>query len=176
LTSLGHVFTGAAIGILCLPGQSTSIRKAAHLGVFALLALIPDLELPGWGHGLEYSRSHSLFVTLALILIILLVFGWSGGIRRQIGGWGMLVGGSLAWLSHLLLDSLYNHGLGVAIYWPFSTARLVLPVPWLSILPGPLLPISAANFEIIAIEALTFLPLIPLAIWLRRSRFQAANI
>jgi membrane-bound metal-dependent hydrolase YbcI (DUF457 family) len=44
----------------------------------------------------------------------------------------------ITWLSHLLLDSFYNHGYGVAIFWPFSTARLALPMPWFSVVTEPM--------------------------------------
>jgi hypothetical protein len=37
------------------------------------------------------------------------------GIRTRTGGWLVLAGGGVAWLSHLLLDTFYNHGLGLAM-------------------------------------------------------------
>jgi hypothetical protein len=33
------------------------------------------------------------------------------------------------------LDSLYNHGHGVAIFWPLSDVRLALPIPWFAVAP-----------------------------------------
>jgi len=169
MTSTGHFLTGISIGILCLPKNSTKIRRAAHLSVFTILSIIPDLPFQGWGHGNKYYFSHSLFVNLALILVLLIPFLLFAGLRRKIGGWRVLLGAPLAWLSHLLLDALYNTGFGVAIYWPVSAARLILPVPWLSLSQGPLYPFNLANLKIVAIETVTFLPLLLLAVLIRRS-------
>ena len=46
----------------------------------------------------------------------------------------VLVAWSLAWLSHMVLDAMYNHGLGIGVFWPFSDAHLVLPLPSSSLL------------------------------------------
>ncbi len=66
----------------------------------------------------------------------------------------------------MLLDSFYNHGLGVAIFWPFSEGRLVLPLPWFSIMDGPLWSWQALRISLI--EVAFYLPLIGLAVWYRK--------
>jgi inner membrane protein len=169
MTSTGHYLTGLSIGILCLPKKSTRVHQIVHLYVFTFLSIIPDLQLPGWGHGAKYYFSHSLYVNLSLILILLIPFVLLPGLRRWVGGWPVLIGAPLAWLSHLLLDSFYNTGIGIAIYWPFSDARLILSIPWLSLSQGPLYPLSLVNLKIVAIETITFLPLLILAIFIRKS-------
>jgi len=78
--------------------------------------------------------------------------------------------GGLAWLSHMLLDSFYNHGQGVAIFWPLSDARLALPIPWFSVVygvPPSLTPEMARAF---AIELICYAPLVLAAIVARRLR------
>jgi hypothetical protein len=93
-----------------------------------VLANIPDIPLPSWGHA-RYDISHSIFVNLLLSMIVLLAFGRFCG-----SGGGRTVGlGIIAWFSHLLLDTFYNHGLGVGIFWPFSSATLAFPIPWFSV-------------------------------------------
>jgi len=48
MTQLGHMLTGAAIGILCMPERAARPRIAAQVIAFAALANLPDTPLPGW--------------------------------------------------------------------------------------------------------------------------------
>jgi hypothetical protein len=61
---------------------------------------------------------------------------------------------SIAWLSHLPLDSMYSHGMGIAIFWPFSDAHLAMPVPWFETVSLPAQ--SGHNLRVFAIEAIVF--------------------
>jgi len=165
MTSIGHSLTGIAIGVLSLPPQVAPRRTFFHIAAFTVLANIPDLSLPGWGHD-RYYFSHSLYVNLLLILVVMALCAPGRKLRSWVGGWPVLAGGAAAWLSHLLLDSFYNHGLGVAIFWPFSEGRLVLPLPWFSIMDGPLWSWQALRISLI--EVAFYLPLIGLAVWYRK--------
>ena len=167
MTSIGHSLTGIALGVLSLPQQASPRRCIFHVAAFTLLPNLPDLSLPGWGHD-RYYFSHSLFVNLLLMLAALVVCAWGRRLRNGLGGWPVLGAAAGAWLSHLLLDSFYNHGLGVAIFWPFSTARLNLTLPWFSILDAPLWSWQALRVSLI--ELAFYLPLVGLAVgyrWLR---------
>ncbi len=83
-----------------------------------------------------------------------------------------MLGGSLAWISHLLLDTFYNHKRGLALFWPLSNARLALPIPWLAVVSRPFLPVRAGNLRIILLDFLTFFPLVILAIIFRKVMIQ----
>jgi hypothetical protein len=74
------------------------------------------------------------------------------------------MGGASAWLSHLLLDSFYNHGKGISIFWPFSKARLALPIPWFDLGVGS----PAHIMHVFLIEFLSYFPWLVLAILFRR--------
>jgi membrane-bound metal-dependent hydrolase YbcI (DUF457 family) len=166
MTTVGHTLMGMAIGILCLPQQTPARWKAGYFAAFVVLPNIPDLPFPHWGHD-RYDISHSLFVNLLLCLMVVTLLGWHPNIRRAIGGGKVLDGGAAAWLSHLVLDSLYNHGRGVAIFWPLSDAHLALPIPWFSVVPFP--PLGLALLQECAIEFASYFPLVLLAYSLRRS-------
>ena len=167
MTQVGHALTGAAIGVLCLPPHLSKRAAGGYLVAFALLANVPDFGFKNWGHD-RYDISHSVFANLLIILALAAVFWLLPVVRARIGR-RVFLGGAASWLSHLLLDSFYNHGLGVAIFWPFSTTRLALPIPWLSVLNSPL-PITWQAVQVWAIELVSFLPLLLLAIRLRRAR------
>ncbi len=170
-----------------MPRYKSPWASTVFLCAFIAIANLPDWPLPGWGHS-NYKVSHSIFVNLALIIIcvLLLRIKWgrarfvrSTGRRPEVGravpgnlacpdfttvSWGMIIGGAAAWLSHLLLDSFYNHGLGIAIFWPFSTARLALPMPWFHTWSSVPPPLNADTFYICLVETLFYGPILLLAI------------
>jgi hypothetical protein len=167
MTSVGHALTGIAIGIVCKPKNTSTKWTIIHLTIFAFLANIPDLPFPNWGHA-RYDISHSIFVTLLLITILVICLTFRRKMMQHIGGWQVIGGGALAWLSHLLLDSFYNHGYGIAIFWPFSKARLTLPIPWFSVVPSIPPPFTWPIIQILLIEFVSYFPLVLLAIGLRK--------
>jgi hypothetical protein len=163
MTPIGHSITGLAIGVAVAPRGMARGRWVGFLAAFALLANVPDLPLPRWGHD-WYFFSHSLFVSLLFILA-------AGGIaalprwRPWLGGWPVLLAGGGAWLSHLLLDSFYNRRLGIPLLWPVSDARLALGMPWFANLSQPGFNLHTAR--ILAIEVTAYLPLLALAVGVR---------
>jgi membrane-bound metal-dependent hydrolase YbcI (DUF457 family) len=165
MTFAGHMLTGATIGVLCKPERVSKRWQPLYFGIFLLLAMMPDLPFPKWGHN-SYRVSHSIFVNLVLITIVL-VPAWF--LRDRVGGWRVIVGGCLAWLSHLLLDSFYNHGHGVAIFWPFSRSRLVLTIPWFSAVT-PETRYTWHGFREYLTEFACYFPLLLLALGLRKRK------
>jgi len=166
VTLVGHTLTGAAVGVAVLPKRAGWVHKILHQVVFMLLANLPDLPLVNWGHD-KYFYSHSVFVNILFIIIGILFLTYSKNVCTKIGGWPTLAGGAIAWLSHLLLDSFYNHGKGVMIYWPLSTGRLILPIPWLAPVATVLPPYSPKTIQVFMIEFLTFAPFLLIAILIR---------
>lgn len=147
-----------------MPTYFTIQKKISHAFVFILIANIPDIPLPRWGHDF-YRFSHSLLVNLLLFLFGMILFHKL--LQKiyspiRIGSISFFIG--LAWFSHLLLDSFYNHRLGVIIGWPFSETSLNLPIPWLSVQQNSFFPITIENLRIWGIELITFSPLVILAI------------
>ncbi len=165
MTTVGHTLFGLSIGIGCMP-QYTSVKsRVVFLSCFALIASIPDLPVPFWGHD-WYLVSHGLFINSALITLILTVDVIPRSLRERIGGNRTLFYGVLAWLGHLALDSLYNHGNGIRIFWPLSDAPLILPLPWFSVLTQPWK--SLHNPGVFLTEFLFYLPIVFIVAGLRR--------
>jgi hypothetical protein len=170
MTQVGHALTGTAIAVICLPKHISRRHKFIHFAAFVALSLVPDFRLPNWGHD-KYYISHSLFINLLFISGFVILLSLFKNIRAKIGGWVVIAFGATAWLSHLLLDSFYNHGRGVAIFWPFSKGRLILPIPWLSVVKPLPPPITTELIRILLIEFVTFFPLVLLAILIRNQTF-----
>jgi len=125
---------------------------AATAAVFAILANVPDIPIRGWGHD-QYLVSHSLFVSLALIVPLTALLAGVKRTRECLGGTSVIVLGGVAWLSHLLLDCFYGGGL--VMFWPFFPEPVDLSLPWFSVLPPEQLWTPIA-FRVWGIEALFF--------------------
>ena len=154
MTTVGHSLTGAAIATLCIPRSHSRWTAAGFVAAFVVLANVPDLRLPGWGHS-RYDISHSVFTNHGLILAGVALLLFMRASRRAIGGWPVVACGGVAVLSHLLLDSFYSHGRGVAVCWPVSHARLSLPLPWFSVLDEGW-KLSAHALRVVSIETLFY--------------------
>lgn len=168
MSPVGHSITGLAIAALALPAGVKRTRLWLGGAAFIALANLPDWPLPGWGHD-RYEISHSLFANLALIATGALIW-------RAIPAWRQALPARLillaacAWLSHLLLDSFYNHGKGIGIGWPLLEYRLNLPVPLFRIVDTSLPPWHPRNLSVFAIELIAYSPLLALALRHRRGK------
>jgi inner membrane protein len=114
-------------------------RVPARLLVAGMLAaMLPDADVVAFKLGIAYAddfghrgASHSLcFVALV---------GAAGAVTHRFFGVRAWV--AAAWLSacaasHPLLDALTNGGLGVALWWPWSDARVF--APWRPIAVSPI--------------------------------------
>lgn len=147
MTTIGHSLLGLSIAAVAVP-SSVPRRQFFLLAALAVLfANLPDLPLPGWGHR-AYAVSHSFVVTLVLAgLLFAIVRLWRNDLIVFRGLPWML---TLAWLSHMVLDSTYSHGNGLAVLWPVSSAHLALPVPWFDTLSLPVR--SEHNRDVIRTE------------------------
>jgi hypothetical protein len=129
MTFVGHCMTGVAIGLVVIPSRTPRSRLIFCLAGCAIAANMPDFNIRHWGH-YDYLFSHSIFVNSAIILILALAIDLISKIFNRKISWRLLIAWAGAWLSHLLLDTFYNHGLGLCMFWPFSKSALVLPMPW----------------------------------------------
>jgi hypothetical protein len=168
MTSVGHSLLGFSFGALAIPRSWPGRRKVLAFGGFGLLAGGPDLPAPFWGHS-EYLISHSIFVNLGLVAGVAALAAALPRLRTAVGGWPVVCAGAAAWLSHLLLDSLYSHGKGVRIFWPLNLDALNLPIPWFDVL-GVGIPPEAA-LRIFTIEFVCYGALLGLCLlWRTRRR------
>lgn len=149
MTSVGHTLTGFGIAVAGMPSGLRRRGRVTLLLLAGTAANVPDFPLPGWGHHM-YHISHSLFVTVAGLTALGLWLRTRPELRSRVAGWRGLSLLAMAWLSHFLLDALYNHGRGVGIFWPLSDAHLALPVPWFETLRPPWR--TARNLRVFAVE------------------------
>lgn len=136
----GHIMASTALGYVAFPKQ---VRPLTLIAAGAC-AFAPDLDVLAFRWGIPYQSdwghrgwTHSLvFASVLGSLVALLFYWWEE--QRNRGLWLWLV---LSTASHPLLDMLTNGGRGVALWWPFSSARLFFPFR-----PVQVSPLSVSDF------------------------------
>ncbi|BDU15531.1 metal-dependent hydrolase [Lysobacter auxotrophicus] len=133
-TIFTHAVVPLAVGIAC--GQRLVPRRLVAAGMLA--AMLPDADVVAFKLGIAYAddfghrgASHSLFFAG----VVAMLGAW---LHRPLQTRPWI---AAAWLfacvaSHPLLDALTNGGLGVALWWPWSDARLF--APWRPIAVSPI--------------------------------------
>ena len=181
MTPIGHSLMGLTFAAFALPVEGKPANRIARSGVvacvFVALANLPDWPLPGWGHD-RYRISHSVFVNALLICAAITAVRLFAS-KTWLGSWRFLGLAAMAWLSHLLLDSFYNHGRGIAIFWPVSSGHLNLAMPWFRTWDLSQSVFSQRNLTVFGIEFIAYSPILLAAIvisyWLHRQRLKNEN-
>ena len=167
MASLGHVAVGLAAGRLHAR-RDPALR--AMLG-FSALSLLPDLDVIGFAFGVPYGAplghrgaSHSLLVALLLgALCVPLARAPAERLRLGVIAFGVAA-------SHGLLDTFTDGGLGAALLWPLSDARLFAPLRPIPVAPIGAGMLSARGLYVLAVEAIAFAPLWLYGLWPRPAR------
>lgn len=169
MASIGHVAVGMALGRYEAGGMPWR-QRAVGMGFLSLLALLPDADVVAFALRIPYSApwghrgaSHSLVFAALGGLAVAGLARWKG---EPAGRWGLLA--FLALASHGLLDALTDGGLGAALLWPFSNARLFAPVRPLPVAPIGVGMLSPRGLYVVVVEFIAFLPFWAYALWPRR--------
>jgi inner membrane protein len=171
MASIGHVALGMAAARSYSDHADSTAKRLTLMAAWSALSLLPDADVIGFHYGIRYGAAfghrgatHSFvfcFGLAALLAAAAIPFGAKF--------WRLIVYLSVVLVSHPLLDTLTDGGLGCALYWPFELRRHF--APWR---PIPVAPIGAAFFSerglrVALVELLQFLPLFAYALWPRRA-------
>jgi inner membrane protein len=169
VSTIGHVFVGAAAARYSLPPQHRT-RRIVFLILLMFIALAPDLDqsvLPALGIPDSVTlghrgATHSLLVAVVTSVLVGLLARACGLPFRVVA-----IGAFLAIGTHSLLDT-FSEGPGVTWLWPFNDTRF--PV-------YPILPAAPANedlftrkglYQLVA-EIVVFAPFLLYAIYAKRT-------
>lgn len=140
-----HAIVPLAFAVAARPGRIAP--RVALAG--AVLAILPDADVIGFRFGIAYAdawghrgATHSLMFGTVLAAAVSLA--WEEA--RSQAAFLFL---ALAAVSHGLLDTLTDGGLGAALWWPFDDARVFAPVA-----PVRVSPIGAGFFSLRGLETL----------------------
>lgn len=133
-TIFTHAVLPLAFGLAL--GRKTVSPRLIAAGMAA--SVLPDADVVAFAFGIPYEHafghrgaSHSLAFALAIGVFGALIAPW-----LRSGRWRACLWLSLWTASHPLLDMLTNGGLGMALLWPWSEARLF--APWRPIQVSPI--------------------------------------
>lgn len=132
-TLVAHAAVPLAIGLAA--GRRRVPAALLLLGIVA--SVLPDADVVAFRLGIPYAdglghrgASHSLLGAWLIALAL-----WPFAVKAGAGRVRALVFLLTAALSHGLLDMLTNGGLGVAVWWPWSTERFFLPCRVIQVSP-----------------------------------------
>src|SRR3954468_23725199 len=124
MASIGHVILGGSIG-------TALSRRVAGAVAFAGLAMFPDVDVVAFRLGIPYEAPfghrgalHSIVVAVVVGAVAAVPFARVFGTSYVCAALACVA----AVVSHGLLDTLTDGGLGVALLWPFDDARFFAPV------------------------------------------------
>jgi len=141
MAGIGHV----AVGMLAARASSPGVRATVF---WSLLSLLPDVDVIGFALGVRYAdpwghrgATHSLLFAVATGTLVGLA---AGALRRpalRTAGLAIAV-----LVSHTLLDTMTDGGLGCALFWPFDLTRYF--APWRPI------PVAPIGFGFLSLDGL----------------------
>ena len=175
MASIGHVLVGAAVSRAYRTHQTPRWSSLAAATIWAALAMLPDADVLGFRFGVHYADpwGHRGATHSFVFALMVAALAWLVGRATRLPPWRTAVAVAVAVVSHPLLDTMTDGGLGCALLWPFSDHRFF--APWR---PIPVAPIgraflSARGLRIAATEVAAMAPFLIYALWPRRCRADA---
>jgi inner membrane protein len=152
VASLGHIAVGMASG-----------RQGWRaMAAWSALSLLPDADVIGFAIGVRYGdpwghrgATHSIAFALAIAAGVALI---APALRLSRARLFVVASGVL--VSHGLLDTMTDGGLGVALLWPFDLTRYFAPWRPIPVAPIGLAMLSPRGVFVLATEAILFAPLV----------------
>lgn len=162
--SFGHIAVGLAAG-RAFTGVAERRRLVLSMAGFSALSMLPDADVIAFALRIPYGdpfghrgATHSIAFA---VLCGLIAFALRRDVRLAVFT-GVVV------VTHPLLDMLTDGGLGCALFFPFSNARLFWPVQPIPVAPIGAGMLSGRGLFVVVTELVLFSPLV---IWaLRRPR------
>ena len=167
MASLGHIAVGMAAARIYRHRQATRWSRQSSMAIWSVLSLVPDADVIGFGMGVAYAdpwghrgATHSLAFSMALGLAVGLA---ARLVRLPALRTGLFATAVL--VSHALLDTLTDGGLGCALLWPFDLTRYFAPWNPIPVAPIGLAYFSRFGFMVALAECVLFAPVFVGALW-----------
>jgi inner membrane protein len=167
MASIGHVAVGMAAARV---DRDNAAPRWSSMAWWSALSLLPDIDVVGFALGVEYGdpwghrgATHSLTFAIAVGAALGLAAPWFRMRRLR-----TFATASLVLVSHGLLDTLTDGGLGCALLWPFDLTRYFAPWRPIPVAPIGLDFVSPSGLAVALVELVLFAPLIVLALRMDR--------
>ena len=172
MASFGHLAVGLVAARHSHTGPVVSRQiRVKHAALLCSLSMLPDADVITFLLGIPYEAplghrgaGHSLSagIAMALVLTPLLNKILCLSFRRTFGL------ALLCILSHGILDTLTDGGLGIALGWPFSNERFFAPFRPIPVSPIGRAFLSPSGLRVFTTEVLYFMPLLCYGLWPRK--------
>ena len=163
--SFGHIAVGLAAG-RAFSGVDERKPLLLSMAGFCALSMLPDADVITFALRIPYDNpfghrgaTHSIAFAALCGLVAF-------GIRREVR---LAAFTALVVVTHPLLDMLTDGGLGCALLFPFSNARLFWPLQPIPVAPIGAGMLSARGVTVVLTELVLFAPLVLYALWPRRA-------
>lgn len=170
LASIGHIAVGMAAGRVFAGREAPRGVLVRAMIAFSALSMLPDLDVIGFFVGVSYDdewghrgASHSIVFGLLLAGVVTLATRPMKLPPLKTFGVAAVVA-----VSHGLLDSFTDGGLGCALWWPFSQARFFAPLTPIPVAPIGAAMLSGRGLYVVLVELVMFGPLFVFATFPRR--------
>jgi inner membrane protein len=149
---------------------------------FSALSLVPDLDVVAFRFRIPYAApfghrgaAHSICAALAFASVAALATRMTPEQQAATGQtrprlWLLC---AVVAISHGLLDTLTDGGLGIALLWPLSNRRYFAPWEPIPVAPIGAGMLTAEGLRVLMTEALQFAPLLIWSLWPRRRHRRA---
>jgi len=166
MASLGHI----AVGLAAARVHRTAPPRWSSMAWWSALSMLPDADVVGFGLGVEYGdpwghRGATHSVTFAFAVATALGVAAPKLGLPAVRTWLIA---ALTLVSHGLLDTLTDGGLGCALLWPFDLTRYFAPWQPIPVAPIGLDFISPYGLLVAATELVLFAPLVLFGLGLTR--------
>ena len=162
MASLGHVVVGIAAARFYRKEQGVRWPFVVPAAAWSLVSLLPDADVIGFSMGVRYEdewghrgATHSIAFSIVLAMAIA-----SAGRLARLPVLRTAATAAVVLVSHAILDTLTDGGLGCALFWPFDLTRYFAPFNPIPVAPIGLYFFSAYGLTVSAAELLLFAPLL----------------
>ena len=158
-----------------MSGAARPARSASLTAIllWSAISFLPDADVVGFGLGVRYEdewghrgATHSFLFSVAVGAAVGLLAPLFGRARFRTG-----VTATLVLVSHALLDTLTDGGLGCALLWPFDLTRYFAPWTPIPVSPIGLSFLSPYGLFVATTELLLFAPVFWFALRGRRHAY-----
>jgi inner membrane protein len=162
MASIGHIAVGLAAARAHGNTPAFARPRRSSILFWSALSMLPDADVLAFAFGVDYAApwghrgaTHSLIFAVAVAAVAALAaprFGLRAG--------RTLLVATVVIVSHGLLDTLTDGGLGCALLWPFNLTRYFAPWRPIPVSPIGLAFLSPYGLFVAITELVLFAPLV----------------
>jgi inner membrane protein len=169
MASVGHIAVGMAASRIVKTSATSEPPSGKAMFFWSALSMLPDADVIGFPLGVRYADEWGHRGATHSFVFAIVVGCAIGLVAPQLRAPALRTAfiASLVLLSHGLLDTLTDGGLGCALLWPFDRMRYFAPWRPIPVAPIGLGYLSPYGLSVAVTELVIFASLFIYALWPR---------